>query len=972
MLTEQTTSWQDNDIRNHLGGLVKVPGEKDKWYCPVCEGSNLSIGDNGYTCFSNYCDRTEILIEAKKRDGTYVEHRSSSHSHKPQIKPKANKAKSKLKFKPVSIDRENLTQAQFPSVPIDIPKGIPLSYIDDSTIYNPTKGQVRDKDIIVTIYDYLPNRVIRYQWKDESNAKGREKTQRWQHWDEEQQRWVNKKLEGHQDHPYRFNEVIAHASGKCFLAVEGEKNVEACRNIGSVATDTSQLTKSPQCLESMREKDITIVIVPDKDKAGIEKAKKLEQACLEHRVKYLILDVYQWWKDKPDKYDIADYISDPNMNAEEIIKVLNYQIKQAMETKFDDRPVDNAASSDTSQENAVKATQIVNIEVAHLNKAELVDFVDKEYGDDLRFNTRKQQIEMKNVSVDMSVIDMELAKVHHIECRQDNAIRAFQYVALKNQYDPVKNWLEEIKEKASQGDIKPVSIDNLSTRFLGTADSVYDTYVKKFLISAVARVYNPGCKVDTVLVLQGKQGCGKSTFFKVLGKDWYGDSMSIAAKKGNTADELATAARSWINEYPEIEGIVSNKDIAEFKEFVSRDVDTYRIPYDKTPQERSRNFVIVGTTNEEEFLKDPTGNRRFWVIPVAVENTIDTLLIEEELEGIWASAVEAYLNDEPWHLSQIEEEARERLNKKFQVSDEWENPIGDYLQAKETSAIELNKEPTVTIKELLKVIGQNPDDKKSQDRVSKILKLLGWKKLGQRTINKERKTVWNNPSTLLHPSNLKLEVKQPETIDIQGTSTATTATTGNSKTLVEERDNTISEKDNISNLSCQQNSSNTYSTCSTYSNPSQGKTSSSTTPTATPRQGSSTQIAIETNQLVTIPIDNIENPATHDSADREKTTANTDNEEKRYLQVCDVAGIPLQTGDMVQRYSDHPQQSTRLIGTIFYFNKLRTGGIDVIVKWGKKEKIGVHAVKDNGDPFPQIDELRKVVERNGRYVAAMN
>ncbi|VEP17199.1 hypothetical protein H1P_5680001 [Hyella patelloides LEGE 07179] len=163
---------------------------------------------------------------------------------------------------------------------------------------------------------------------------------------------------------YRLNEALSHASGKCIFVVEGEKSIEACRSVGLVASDISSLSKSPQCLDSVKEKDITIVIIPDKDEAGIKKATDLEQACLEHQVKYLILDVYQWLKDKPDKYDFADYISDLNMNADEIIKVLNYQIKQAMETRVVDKPVDKAASQDIPQDSHVEATQIEDREIA--------------------------------------------------------------------------------------------------------------------------------------------------------------------------------------------------------------------------------------------------------------------------------------------------------------------------------------------------------------------------------------------------------------------------------------------------------------------------------------------------------------------------------------------------------------------------------------------------------------------------------
>ena len=669
-----------DDIRDYVHVLEKASG-KDKYICPICNGNDLSLGANGFTCYTGNCEPSEIYKVVKRLAGHWLEHSRSDRSFKPQTKAqrKPNKTSlSKPNFKPAPIEEYSTQLAQLPSIPLDIPLANEPNWIPPWLREKLTKLGTLDTLKVVT-YRYSKNTWLdRYEWDDKSQEKGTNKTFFWGYRNPETGEIKGEKLE--KVNPYRFNEVLKYAEGKCFLAVEGEKCIEACRSISLVASDIAQLSTDEQSLLSLKERDLTVIILPDKDKAGIDKANKLELACKEHQVKYLILDTYSLWKDKPNKYDIADAISEPDMNAEEIIEVLNYQIEETLAQRVKNESVDNTTSDpDVTQHINQESKQASSLPVRKLNIRELIAFLRKEYNDSLRFNLRQQRIELNDLPVSLSKMRLELAEKHHIDCRKSDLKEVIQDIAIENQYDPVKTWLEEIRDKAIREQIKPVTIDNLSTRYFGTSDRLYDIYFKKFLISTVARVFDPGCKVDTMLVLQGKQGCGKSTFFQVLAKDWYGNSMSIAAKKGNTADELATAQMSFINEYAELENIVSSKSVAEFKELITRQVDTYRKPYAEAPIEHPRNYITVGTTNEEEFLKDPTGNRRFWGIPIAVKQ-IDTSRLEEELEGIWATAIDAYFSGQAWHLSQIEEEAREKLNSIFQLSDEWENLISDYLE----------------------------------------------------------------------------------------------------------------------------------------------------------------------------------------------------------------------------------------------------------------------------------------------------
>lgn len=162
------------------------------------------------------------------------------------------------------------------------------------------------------------------------------------------------------------------------------------------------------------------------------------------------------------------------------------------------------------------------------------------------------------------------------------------------------------------------------------------------MIGAVARALSPGCKLDTALILQGKQGFKKSTFFKILAGDYFDDSLGAVSDK----DERLKLHRFWFIEWSELESIFKGRDVSQTKAFLSSSIDAVRPPYCRDTQDFARASIIVATTNKDEFLSDETGNRRFWIIPV--KKRIDTKLLRKERNAIWAAAVLAYKSGEQW------------------------------------------------------------------------------------------------------------------------------------------------------------------------------------------------------------------------------------------------------------------------------------------------------------------------------------
>jgi hypothetical protein len=212
-------------------------------------------------------------------------------------------------------------------------------------------------------------------------------------------------------------------------------------------------------------------------------------------------------------------------------------------------------------------------------------------------------------------------------------------VAKRNSYDPVADFLA-----ALVWDGKP-RLDELLVAYFGAqGDPSYLRAVgAKFAISAVARALRPGCKVDTVLILEGPQGLRKSTAFRILGGQYFSDAAVDVSNK----DSAMLASQFWFIELAELSTFRKSEDQA-LKAFISRTEDTYRPPYGRTNVKTPRRCVFVGTTNDDDYLRDPTGHRRFWPVKCT---SIDTDALTRDRDQLWAEAVVRFHQGETWWLT---------------------------------------------------------------------------------------------------------------------------------------------------------------------------------------------------------------------------------------------------------------------------------------------------------------------------------
>ena len=325
---------------------------------------------------------------------------------------------------------------------------------------------------------------------------------------------------------------------------------------------------------------------------------------------------------------------------------------------------------------------------------------------------------------------------------KDKIFDAVNVVAGRNAFHPVREYLD-----SCTWDGVP-RVETLLVDYLGAEDNAYTRAVtRKALVAAVARIYRPGCKFDYMLTLRGRQGLGKSAIIAKLGGQWFSDTFSTM--QGKEAYEQVMGV--WIMEVGELAGM-RKAEAETIKLYISKQTDRFRPAYGRRLQEFPRQCIFIGTTNETQFLRDSTGNRRFWVVDTPNDPPRDMWaeLTPEKVRLIWGEAVEHYRNGEELYLPrELEAVARE-----VQEAYEEENPkagiVSEYLdrllpdgwdgldlftrrQWLETEAQGTTRRTTVCTLEIwAEALGGNPDklDRYTAKEIRDILASLGWRHKG--------------------------------------------------------------------------------------------------------------------------------------------------------------------------------------------------------------------------------------------------
>jgi predicted P-loop ATPase len=318
---------------------------------------------------------------------------------------------------------------------------------------------------------------------------------------------------------------------------------------------------------------------------------------------------------------------------------------------------------------------------------------------------------------DVEVKDQEWSSDHDVRatewlhrsgvfCNTDVVAHAIETVAKRHSFHPVLEYLGGLKWDGIK------RIDTWLIDCLGAANTPFNRAVgKRWLISAVARVHQPGCKADCALILEGPQGLLKSTALKTLGHPWFTDEVEELGSK----DSAMQVAGVWIIEMGELDSM-RRGEVTRIKAFLARTTDRFRPPYGRRVIELPRQSVMAGTTNKDTYLQDETGGRRFW--PVACTK-IDIAKLAAMRDQLWAEALACYQAGDIWWLEgeELLRDAADEAAARLEV-DPWQEPIEDIIGPREH----------ITVRELLRElkVPQDKQEPRAQQRVAACLKNAGW------------------------------------------------------------------------------------------------------------------------------------------------------------------------------------------------------------------------------------------------------
>lgn len=326
---------------------------------------------------------------------------------------------------------------------------------------------------------------------------------------------------------------------------------------------------------------------------------------------------------------------------------------------------------------------------------------------------------------------------------RNNTYDAWEVVVRKNKYNSVAKYLISLRHDGIK------RLDTLFIDYLGVEDNIYSRSVtRKSLVGAVARVFEPGIKLDTSIVLVGDQGVGKSQIINRLGKEWYSDS--ITTLKGREACEQIQGF--WIIEIAEL-AAMARTEIETIKQFMTKQEDTYRSAYARNVKSHKRQCIFICTTNNHDCLRDTTGNRRFLPLDVDASKATKSIwreLNSYEVDQIWAEAVKYYkagesliLDKEASDLAKQQQESHTKHNPLEGIVNEYlDMPVPDdwydkdvferinYIRNENKSGKPRDKISVIEVWcELLEGDKKDLDQRKSREITTLILKSGEWERI---------------------------------------------------------------------------------------------------------------------------------------------------------------------------------------------------------------------------------------------------
>ncbi|MVT69847.1 virulence-associated E family protein [Bradyrhizobium pachyrhizi] len=312
---------------------------------------------------------------------------------------------------------------------------------------------------------------------------------------------------------------------------------------------------------------------------------------------------------------------------------------------------------------------------------------------------------------DVTCVTEHLQRAGLKRISRDIVREAVNQRAQENAFHPLRNWLSRLVWDGQ----KRINVW-LTTRLGADLNPYTQAIGKMFLVSLIARVFEPGCKADHMIVLEGPQGAMKSTACAVLGGEYYSDNLPEVGEGKDVSQHLRG---KWLIEIGEMHAM-NRAESAQLKAFITRQVERYRPSYGRYEVTEPRQCIFIGSTNKETYLRDETGGRRFWPVKVG-KIDIDSLI--EDREQLFAEAVHAYHEGEPWWPDRDFERqhiAPEQAAR-YEADEAWEAAIGEYLVT--TSRTTIGDVAREALHSETQRVGTA-----EQRRIAAAMERLGWKR----------------------------------------------------------------------------------------------------------------------------------------------------------------------------------------------------------------------------------------------------
>ncbi len=521
------------------------------------------------------------------------------------------------------------------------------------------------------------------------------------------------------------------------LELEGEKCCEIALAAGvSAISQPGHAHNIEQITERYRNLQAAgvtgIVYLADNDDPGERRAHQAQEAAAEVQLPMLMLPATAVWPDLPK----GGSIDDASGTAEERVSTLiaaisarSHTLLQAEQRPTLDDLLGPLEEGKLRRPRTDKLTQAVALVLP------------------LRYNLLSNRIERDGEPIHgdyLGSLYLELAEDHGLEVAKDRAVDAAMRVARQNAYHPVQEYLSSITDQLSPEEWASLDLHCFDCEDPSGWGLIH---LQRQLIGLVARALKPGSELHTCLVLQSdQQGLGKSTFWKLLGGEWFSDSLGDLRDVREDRLQLHSA---WIHEWGEIDNVMGKRESETLKRFLSCSRDDVRRPYGRGTEQLLRSCGVVGTTNRRDFIKDPTGNRRFPIIQV---QSVNLDWIRENRDRIWGSAVAAYKAGQQWHYNSAEGLMVSDQAMQYSAAD----PLRDALESWAEEHPGVDEVPSVRL--LYDLQSECPEywerrrDREFMRQVSLALTALGWRAMGHRVRyvlpngrKTDKATIWKRP-----------------------------------------------------------------------------------------------------------------------------------------------------------------------------------------------------------------------------------